>query len=282
MSRTEEFGAESRGQMFMYLPERLTIVVDPSHPLYDPTAEDAPPPELVRSIAQEGVVTPILVRKNGMRRGKPIIEVVEGRDRVKATRLVNLDRKAAGQEPFTIPATYRRVDDAKGMDLMYLTNEQRKVEDPVTRAVKLARWLDANGQDERRARRIFRIRNSAQLRTLLSVLDMDPQLQKTLRSGAITLGIATKLTALPRARQRQALVEMLERKNGKPVRGKEAAQQADDLTRRDKPRLRSFKRVTTALDNASCMPRTPYQEGVLHALEWVMGQRTAAWAGDEK
>lgn len=276
MSRTEEFGAESRGQTFLYLPEKLTIVTDKEHPLYDPTAEDPPPNWLVDSIRAEGFTSTINVRKNGMHRGKPIIEVIAGRNRVKATQIVNKERKAAGQEPVRVEAKYGRLDDKQAMTLMIIENELRKVEDHVTRAKKLARWLDLNNGDEKRARRVWGLKSS-ELKTLLTVLDMDPEVQRALKAKRITLGIAKRLSDLPRDKQRTALAEILA--DTPKARGKAANDAVDEKTKgASRPRVRPFKHVERALDTASCMPTTDYQTGVLHALEWMMGKREAAWA----
>ena len=279
MSRTEEFGAVARGQTFSYLPEALVIVTDPDHALYDPSAEDPPKKSFIDSVRAEGVKIPILVRKNGLSRGKPIIEVMAGRNRVKALRIVNEERRAAGAEPLLIPAIYHRADDGQASICMIIENEQRKVEDHVTRALKLKRELARNGGDEKAAKLAFGL-SSTRMRLLLSVLDMDPEVQAALKAKTITMGIAQKLAALPREKQRAALAELLDGK-GK-ARGKEAAAKAEEKTNgAAKPRTKPVKRVQSALDNASCMPKSDYQQGVLHALEWMLGAREAAWAGED-
>jgi len=278
MSRTEEFGAESRGQTFHYLPEKLVIVTEKQHPLWDPTAEDPPPDELVINIEdEEAVLIPILVRKNGMKRGKPIIEVIDGRNRVKAAVIVNKRRKAKGLEPLLVPAVYQRIDDNVSMTRMVIANEQRKREDHVTRAQKLDRWLKVNANDEKRARRVFGLK-TWQMQTLLQVLEMDPEVQAALKAKSITLAIAKTLSELPRGKQHDALASVLASGNGKG-RGKEASAKAKEKTKESsRPKVKTYKRLESALDSASCMPKSDYQAGVLHALEWMMGKREVAWA----
>jgi hypothetical protein len=165
------------------------------------------------------------------------------------------------------------------MDEMIVGNELRKVEDHVSRAKRLERWLKFNGGDEKRARVKFGLK-AAEMRTLLTVLEMDPQLQKALKDKRVTLSIAKRLADLPRDEQRKALAEVLA--DSPKARGQSANDLADEKTKGTRPRVKTFKKVETALDTAACMPEGDYRKGVLDALEWMMGAKKAAWAGEEQ
>jgi len=233
----------------------------------------------VDDIRAEGRIrNPLIVRKNGMFRGKPIIEIIEGRNRKKSVDIVNPERKKAGLPEILLPCMYQRLDDVQAMDEMIATNQLRKVEDHVTVAKRIERWLKFNAGDEKRARRVFGL-SAADMRTALSVLDMDPALQKALKDKRVTLANAKHLSTLPRDKQRQALDQLLAEVSA--ARGQAAKDAVEQKTRDSRPRVQSFKRVEMALDTAACMPVSDYQKGVLHALEWMMGRREAAWAGDK-
>lgn len=274
MSRTEQFGAVSRGQTFVYEPEKLVLVTDKAHPLYDPTVLDAPPKELVENIKELGVIVPILVRKNGLKRGKPIIEVIEGRNRVKAAIIANKELKAQGFPPRLIPAVYRACDEDEAMTCMVVTNEQRKVENHVDRALKLKMYLD-RGFTEKQARVAFGL-SSSKLATLKSVLEMTKEIQAALRSKSITMTIAVEISKLPRSKQVTVLQDVLA-VAGKG-RGRAATECAEKKVNGEvKTRLRSRKAVEKARDALTCVPSSEYQRGAMEALAWVAGEMETPW-----
>ncbi|HNO89424.1 MAG TPA: flavodoxin-dependent (E)-4-hydroxy-3-methylbut-2-enyl-diphosphate synthase [Rhodocyclaceae bacterium] len=59
MGRTDELGAESRGQTFRFDPEKLVLITDPKHKLYQQTAVDAPPQWMIDSAFHYGIKVPI-------------------------------------------------------------------------------------------------------------------------------------------------------------------------------------------------------------------------------
>ena len=58
---SETAGAEQRTNALLFDPEKLHIVTDERHPLYDPRHALPVDPALVASIAAYGVVEPIIV-----------------------------------------------------------------------------------------------------------------------------------------------------------------------------------------------------------------------------
>lgn len=67
-----------RENMFRVEPEKMVLVTDENHPLYDPRVHLPLRENLVLNIMAHGVKEPILIRKNG-----DTFEVVDGRQRVK-------------------------------------------------------------------------------------------------------------------------------------------------------------------------------------------------------
>jgi ParB family transcriptional regulator, chromosome partitioning protein len=287
VNRTQEFGAVSRGQTFSYRPEDLTIVTDPTHPLYDPSVNDPVPESLIKNVMMLGVVEPIVVRKNGMNDGKPVIEVMDGRTRVRAAKEANRRLLEVGAPPICVPAIYRPVDDLNAMTIMVSLNEQRKFEDHVTRAEKLQRYLNS-GFSEEQAKNVFSL-SSSQIKRCLLVLEMAPQIKQALRDKRITLDIAVRLTALPREKQVEALEALLELMP-RP-RGTEAKEMVDqklreegaiDETNETRPKSKSYKKVQKALEDVNCMPDSEFKQGIMQALKWIIGVEEPTWAQEEK
>ena len=84
------YGAEGRGELLLFDPNTLTIVSDKKHPLYDERATMPVDERLVESIMKSGVLEPVIVRRNGEdEKGRPIVEVVDGRQRVRAAIIAN-------------------------------------------------------------------------------------------------------------------------------------------------------------------------------------------------
>lgn len=126
MGRTEEYGAESRGQKFMYDPAKLILIVDPKHPLYQVTATKRPPQWQIDSIMTHGVVVPIKVRRGAMKRGVQTMEVIYGRRRVLSARIANEILVKRGDEPYLVPGEVFSGTDAEAVELMMLENHDRE------------------------------------------------------------------------------------------------------------------------------------------------------------
>lgn len=278
MSRTEEFGAVSRGQTFVYEPESLVLVTDPTHPLFDERVNLPLKESLVRSIKRDGVMVPIVVRSNGKgRRGKPIIEVVDGRQRVKATIEANKRLKAAGKPTLRIPAIYRRGDDGQSLTVMITTNENRQQDDVVTRAEKLKRYLDS-GYDEKQAQVTFGV-TARDIRQLLTVLEMGEGLKAALKSKAITMKIAQSLANLPRQEQAEMLASILSEKA--KARGPVATEKASKAVESACGRMRKRSTVVAAIEALEgAKELNDYQRGTLAGLRWAMGEDVSSIAED--
>lgn len=274
MSRTDEYGAQSRGQTFVYDPDDLTLIDDPTHPLYDPSVHEPPREEMVQGIMEHGVLKPICIRRNGSdSKGRAIIEVVDGRMRVKAARIANQRLRKAGKATIQVEAKLQKgLRDHEAESAMILLNEHQRVEDIVTRAEKLKRYL-AHGHTEKQARMAFGMR-ARNFNDLMAVLEMSDALRDALRNKTITFEIAKKLAALPESKQAAALQAMLDEAGGKG-RGEAAKAAADKHTGnhgKKKERVKPVGLVLKAYDNVSCMPEDKYAEGVRDALDWLLGR----------
>lgn len=210
------YNALGRDELLLFDPETLVIVTDPKHPLFDERALLQPEERLILSIMDVGVIEPIVVRKNGEReKGVPNIEVVDGRQRVKAARIANHRILEQGGEPVRVPGVRRLGDNVSLQGVMITTNELRLADSPLVKAQKLSRYL-ALGRTMEDAAVTFGATVST-LKGYLSLLTCHPDVIAALKKGRIGVTHAKMLSAMPQEEQPQKLVDILakpERVNG--------------------------------------------------------------------
>jgi ParB family chromosome partitioning protein len=269
------YGAEGLTDAPVLDPDRVVLVTDKSHPLYDPRVEFAPDPSLVASIARSGVIEPIVIRRNGaLEDGSPLIEVIDGRQRVTAARAVNAQRREAGREDMVLlPATVRRSkNDDKAFEEMVSAN-LRVDTDPVTEANKLARYLE-DGHEEEDAVIVFGLPNKRALRNMLALVDCSKSVQKAAREGEITLTVARSLSTLPTSEQNDQLRSMREKgQTGKrnPNATKAAQGKARKVRQRNAPKYTARKASYIASVRESIPAENVAR--IVDVLDWVLKAR---------
>lgn len=196
---------------FFAPPEFFTIIGDdtddgPEHPLYDPRCklpEDDALIALAKDIAANGYLEPIKVRKNG-----EAAEVIFGRRRVRAGRIVNRWFKEQGKEPIEVPFTVGKYkDDGDMLGVSISENEHRKGDDVITKAEKAFRLSEYGQTDEKIAAR-FGVKPGT-VRLWISLLDTSAKVRKAISSGKISATAAGKLVKLSRSDQDEALAKMI-------------------------------------------------------------------------
>ncbi len=207
------YNALGRDELLLFDPETLVIVIDPQHPLFDERALLQPEERLIQSIMTVGVIEPIVVRKNGEReKGVPNIEVVDGRQRVKAARIANHRILDQGGEPVRVPGVRRLGDNVSLTGVMITTNELRLADGPLVKAQKLARYL-ALGRTMEEAAVTFGATVST-LKGYLALLTCHPDVIAALKKGRIGVTHAKMLSAIPQEEQPQRLIDILEKPSG--------------------------------------------------------------------
>jgi ParB family chromosome partitioning protein len=177
------------------------------------TFDEAALAELRTSIAEFGVLVPIIVRPLG-----DDYELIAGERRWRAA-------GAAGLA--TIPAIVRHADERESLEVAIIENLQRENLDPLEEAMGFAHLMDAYGfTQERVAERLGRSRSS--IANSLRLLSLPDAAKALVRSGAISAGHARALLALP-AERRGAVAERIVR-DGLTVRAVE--QLAHPVTRK--------------------------------------------------
>lgn len=108
----------------------------PDHDLWDPRLLDVISEEFIASIDAFGVLEPILIAKID-----DMAVVVDGRQRVRAARVVNLRRKARGEPAIKVEAKVVRRPGLGLMGAMVTANEARRDDNLLAKIEKLKRYM---------------------------------------------------------------------------------------------------------------------------------------------
>jgi ParB family chromosome partitioning protein len=149
--------------------------------------DDAALAELADSIKEQGVMQPILVRPvDGGR-----FEIIAGERRWRAAQRAGLRE---------IPALVKSVDDNNALALALIENIQREDLNPLEEALGLARLVEEFGHThDQAAKAVGRSRSAVS--NLLRLTQLAKPVQDHLMSGALEMGHARALLALPVAEQ---------------------------------------------------------------------------------
>ena len=148
--------------------------------------------ELRDSIAQHGVLQPVVVRKNNSR-----YQLVSGERRWRAARLAGLDR---------IPAVVRDdVDDEQMLELALVENLQRRDLDPMERARGFQALMDTLGITQEAVAAKVGLKR-ATVANHLRLLELPAKVQDAVGRGLVTMGHARALLGLADAAQMEELL----------------------------------------------------------------------------
>jgi ParB family chromosome partitioning protein len=198
----------TRNNLWLVDPDDLYIIgLDtddgPDHPLYDPRHNQPVPESMIRNVMYHGVLEPVLVRKDGDDR----LDVVAGRQRVRAAREANIRLVEQGKLPIKVAVIAKKGDSSKMMGIMISENEIRRDDSPLAKGRKAQRLIDFGSSLEEVAV-VFGV-DPKSISNWLKLLDCDDKVQQAVEAGQISDSAATKLASLPRAQQRETLDEMI-------------------------------------------------------------------------
>lgn len=174
----------------------------PDHPLYDPRVRLAPDDKFILDIMYRGVKQAVHVRKNGK-----FLEVVEGRQRVRAAREANNILLKQGKEPVRIKAEIEKGSDGDLYGVMISLNEHRKDDNPIVKAEKLRKYMDM-GYTEDDAAVAFGV-TTRSIKNWKKLLDLDPVVKKAVETEQISASAAAALADLSRDEQKTQLKTLL-------------------------------------------------------------------------
>ena len=184
-------GAAGKTDLLLFDPTTLVIVEDEGSALRDDRAKLEFDERLVLSMMVRGVLQPIIVRKNPE---TDKVEVVDGRQRVKAAREANKRLKKEGRDLLRVPAVVKRNSALDALAMMVTANELRTEDTPMNRAKKLARYVDMGGTKEDAA--VAFGCSAATITNMLGLLDAPAIVRKAVDSGAVSVSDGYKLAKL--------------------------------------------------------------------------------------
>jgi ParB family chromosome partitioning protein len=159
-------------------------LIDPSAVQPRSVFNDAKLEELAKSIASNGVVQPVLLRRKGAR-----YELIAGERRWRAAQLAGLTK---------VPAVVREVPDDQVLEIALIENLQREDLNPIEEATGYKKLIETLGlTQETVAVRVGRDRSY--VTNYLRLLRLPEDIQELLQSGRISTGHARTLLGLEQA-----------------------------------------------------------------------------------
>lgn len=273
----KSYGAESKSDLLRMNPDKLTIVFDKGHELYDERVDLPINEELIASIRAVGVIEPVIIRENGRHDPMPdgstplVLEVVDGRQRVRAVREINRRNKKIGKPPITVPCLVRidSGDEGVAMEIGLAANALRTPDTPTVAAAKARRMQDRGIAVEAIARALGR--PVTETKHLLALSGLDQTSKAALDRGALPLVDAARLLELPKA-ERVALIAEAE---ASPEAKKETKKILARKAEARKAPARSYVRaVRTKAEIEKALGEQAELDGPAgRVLSWVLGQR---------
>jgi ParB family chromosome partitioning protein len=173
-----------------------TLVPNPFQPRYQ--FDDDALQQLADSIAQNGVVNPIVVRKKGAK-----FEIVAGERRYRASKLA---------QQTTIPAIVREMDDEAVMEVAIIENLQRENLDAIEEAKAYKLLMDKLALTQTQvAKRIGKDRSA--IANTIRLLNLPEDVQALVQDGQLSMGQARALLGLKKRSAISALAQQVLREN---------------------------------------------------------------------
>jgi ParB family chromosome partitioning protein len=194
----------TRGEIFWMdaSDERLVVVTDKNHRLYDPRVEIPINEAMVSSISDPkvGIIEPVIVRNIG---GK--YEVVEGRQRVRAARKAQAMVK---NRTIRVPLIVRSsVNDATAAGLSAIANNQRSEETPVQKGNRVKVLLET-GHSKEEVSAIFGV-SWQTISGWVKISEAPAELHQAIEDGSIS---ASKAAVVARAKDKTRALQKAKEK----------------------------------------------------------------------
>lgn len=263
-STKEVWQADAAGALLLYEPERLTLVTDPAHPLYDERVHLPLDEALVRSIMRKGVMQPICAIRDA---ATGLVLVSAGRQRTRAAIEANRRLADEGRPAIRVPVMPRSDTMAGAMEVSASENAIRRDETPLQRAGKMRRMHEC-GHDLEGIAEAFGC-SVATVESTMLLLSAHPAVQQALASGTITAGHASKLLRLKPEQQAEAVAKITGAAAGKDGHERARARRAAvaSATGDQARAMRGKRELRAALESPSeCSPI------VRATLLWVLGE----------
>ena len=204
-SSRDAYGASGESKVLFITPDKLVLVTDKKHPLYDPRVDLPVDEALVLSIMDVGVLEPALIHKNSENGD---IEVVDGRQRVKATLEANKRLRKAQKPSVSVPCLVRRGTDVELLGVSGSTFI-RQDDTPLGKATRARRLMEMGRSEVQVA--VSLGCTPSTIKNLLGLLDAPVAVRNAVESGKIAASTGYQLAKAPPGEQKKRLAEVLEK-----------------------------------------------------------------------
>jgi ParB family chromosome partitioning protein len=261
--------AGTRLNAFSMDPNKLTIIgLDtddgPEHPLYDERIHLPVKEGLVRNIMLNGVIQNVVVRKNG-----DTVEVVDGRQRVRAAREANERLAAEGKELVHVPTSVRRGKDHALFGVTISANENRYDDDVMVKAEKCQRYMDM-GRSEDEAAVQFGV-DAKTVKMWQKLLELSPRVKKAVAAGQISASAAVSLAKMTHEQQDAQLEEAIAEGRTSVTAVKQGVRVRRKTEKGEEATTAPGKRLLRALWKQHRAKEIVLDETVAKVLGWVLG-----------
>lgn len=284
------FGSEGRKDLHLYDPNKLLIVTDPANVLCQEIRNKTPTPKwLVNSILRNGVTTPIKCRRGAKVDGEFQMEIVVGRQRVKAAREANKILVKQGKDPVTVKVESVVGDDAYMLFLMQSENSERVEMSALEKAETAAMAINRGTPEQKVITDSFR-GSRADYDRHMALLNCHADVIAAVEDGRVSIKAIDTFTSLPRDKQQAVLNHMeAEGKTG-PREAKDIAATHEDTlqhngtgrpgaetktrTKNEGPKARNAGEMAARLAALEALPE-PHEDDEGEAAELIWAIRSA-------
>jgi ParB family chromosome partitioning protein len=189
-------------------PVQLIIVgldtdhAEGAHPLYDQRAFLETDEALIKNIMAYGVQVPVIVRREAGQ-----IVVVDGRQRVKASREAAKRQSEAGSFAVKVPVMEAQGDDKRLVGIMNLTNENRTPTEMLEKCFNAVRMRDMGADVDEIA--ITFGRSKTTIKGWFDLASASPKIHAALKSGKVSTSAATQIAKLGTREEQETELEKL-------------------------------------------------------------------------
>jgi len=188
-------------------------VYDIDHNPFQPRRDfdDAAIAELSESLAEHGMIQPVVVRKQGNR-----YQLIAGERRLRAA------VKAGWQH---VPAQVREADDRQMTEIAIVENLQRKDLNALEKALSFQQYLHTYGATQEELASRLKIDRST-IANLIRLLELPNEVQQSVRAGSLSQGHARALLPLGDEREQVAFSKRIQQESLSVRATEELVQQA--------------------------------------------------------
>lgn len=154
--------------------------------------------ELALSIKSNGIIQPIIARRNGER-----FQIIAGERRWRAAQIAGLQK---------VPCVIRDVDEANMLEISLIENIQRQELNPIEEAIAYKNLLEKlNITQEEIARRVGKDRTS--ITNVLRLLKLPEEIQRLVEEEQLSMGHARALLSIDSMEDQKSLAAEIKIKN---------------------------------------------------------------------